>query len=139
MAINCLEDLFKLGWRRRIGQRGFTRPSGLVVTSRNKLSEKEKLEIGDILFPGRANRKELSRTLSEPSSPSDSPLPSTSSSACVSQLPATSTSSSDSLLSTASSSHSHSLSPSTSITPIMDVLSLPEETCNLVNNNILIG
>ena len=130
MAINCLEDLFKLGWRRRIGQRGFTRPSGLVVTSRNKLSEKEKLEIGDILFPGRSNRKELTRPLSEPSSPSDSPLPSTSSSACVSQLPATS--SSDSLLSTASSSHSHSLSTSTSLTSTTDVLSMPEETGNLV-------
>ena len=97
MAINCLDDLFKLGWKRGIGHRGYTRPSGKVVLRRNQLTEMEKSEIGDILFPGLRGRRKVDYSvtvsdgdelMTEPSS-YDSPAPPTSSSSGCPPLPST--------------------------------------------------
>ena len=112
MAVDCFEDLVKMGWKRRIGKPGYTRPSGRVVIRRNQLSEEEKSELGDILFPGHRARIITTQPgaihtlpMTEPLPPTDSPLPSSSGFITDPELPSVSTSSCDSQIQS-SSSHS---------------------------------
>ena len=50
-----MEDLIKLGWRRRVGtlRPSFLRPDASVVRRRRDLSQSENDRFGDVLFPGR--------------------------------------------------------------------------------------
>ena len=50
-----MEDLLKLGWRRRVGtsRPSFCRPDSSVVNKRLDLTHSENDRFGDVLFPGR--------------------------------------------------------------------------------------
>ena len=53
------KDLQELGWKQRSDKNNrvsFLRPDGSVVSQRRQLSEREKSDIGDILFPGKRRK-----------------------------------------------------------------------------------